>query len=96
MIVQAGDRLRVISQMAVGVDNIDLAAATLRGISVGHTPGVLAETTADFAFTLMMAAARRVVEAERYVRAGRWEKQPWARHPCAAYAYPINVKWENR
>ena len=69
----AGEYLRVISQMAVGVDNIDLGAATARGIPVGHTPGVLTETTADFAFALLLAAARRVVEGERYVRAGRWK-----------------------
>ena len=69
----ATDSLQVISQMAVGVDNIDLPAATARGIPVGHTPGVLTETTADFAFALLLAAARRVVEGERYVKAGRWK-----------------------
>ena len=60
----AGGSLRVISQMAVGTDNIDLAAATERGIPVGNTPGVLTETTADFAFSLLMAAARNVVGSE--------------------------------
>lgn len=64
--------LKVISQMAVGYDNIDLHAATARGIPVGHTPGVLTDTTADFAFALLMAAARRLPEAERYARAGHW------------------------
>ena len=68
----AGSSLRVISQMAVGTDNIDVAAATERGIPIGNTPGVLTETTADFAFALLMAAARRIVEGERYVKAGRW------------------------
>ena len=68
----AGGSLRVISQMAVGFDNIDIAAATDRGIPVGNTPGVLTETTADFAFTLLMAAARRIVEGERYVKDGKW------------------------
>ena len=72
LIAAAGESLKVISQMAVGTDNIDLAAATERGIPVGHTPGVLTETTADFAFALLMAAARRVVEGERYVKAGSW------------------------
>jgi glyoxylate reductase len=72
LITAAGDSLKVISQMAVGTDNIDLAAATERGIPVGHTPGVLTETTADFAFALLMAAARRIVEGERYVMVGRW------------------------
>jgi len=65
-------RLRVISNLAVGVDNIDLAAATARVIPVGHTPGVLTEATADLAFGLLMAVARRVAEADAWVRAGRW------------------------
>lgn len=66
-------RLRVVSNMAVGYDNIDVAACTARGIPVGNTPGVLTDTTADFAWTLLMAAARRVVEGVDYVRAGRWK-----------------------
>ena len=69
-------RLRVVSQMAVGYDNIDIAACTSRGIRVGNTPGVLTETTADLAFALLMAAARRVTEAERYLRSGSW--QTWS------------------
>jgi len=69
----AGNRLKVISQMAVGFDNIDVATATKLGIPVGNTPGVLTDTTADFAFTLLMSAARRVVEGERFVKAGRWK-----------------------
>ncbi len=68
----AGSRLRVISQMAVGTDNIDLAAATARRIPVGHTPGVLTDTTADFAWALLLAAARRVVEGDRFTRSGQW------------------------
>jgi glyoxylate reductase len=70
--IEALPRLRAISNFAVGVDNIDLTAATRAGIPVGHTPGILTETTADLAFALLMAAARRVVEGDRYVRAGRW------------------------
>lgn len=66
-------QLRVISQCAVGYDNVDVAAAAERGILVGNTPGVLTETTADFAFALLMAAGRRVVEGVDYVRAGRWQ-----------------------
>jgi glyoxylate reductase len=66
-------RLRVISNMAVGYDNIDIAAATARNIVVGYTPGVLTETTADLAFTLMVAAARRIVEADNYTRQGKWK-----------------------
>lgn len=72
LIENAGERLKVISQMAVGFDNIDTAAATRRGIMVGNTPGVLTETTADFTWALMMAAARRVVESDKEVRAGVW------------------------
>lgn len=64
--------LKVISQCAVGYDNIDVASASARGIAVGNTPGVLTDATADFAFTLLMAAARRVVEGADYVRAGKW------------------------
>jgi glyoxylate reductase len=70
--IAAAPRLRVISNLAVGVDNIDLDAATRAGIAVGHTPGVLTEATADLAFALLMATARRVAEADRYVRAGKW------------------------
>jgi glyoxylate reductase len=69
----AGKSLKVISQMAVGFDNIDIPAATERGLPVGHTPGVLTDTTADFAFTLLMSAGRRVVEGERYVKAKKWK-----------------------
>ena len=71
-LLAACPRLRVISSCSVGVDHIDLAAARARGIPVGHTPGVLVETTADLAFGLLLAAARRLVEADRYVREGRW------------------------
>lgn len=68
----AGTNLKVISNYAVGYDNIDIPAATRRGVPVGNTPGVLTDTTADFAFALLMAAARRVVEADVYARAGKW------------------------
>ncbi|HEX5827795.1 MAG TPA: D-glycerate dehydrogenase [Candidatus Limnocylindrales bacterium] len=68
----AGPGLRVVSNFAVGFDNVDVPACTRRGIPVGNTPGVLTETTADLAWTLLMAAARRVAEADRYVRDGRW------------------------
>ncbi len=65
--------LKVISTMAVGFDNIDVKEAARRGIAVGHTPGVLTETTADLTFALLMAAARRVVESSDYVREGHWK-----------------------
>jgi glyoxylate reductase len=69
---RAGPQLRVVSNFAVGFDNIDIPETTRRGIPVGNTPGVLTETTADLAFALLMAAARRVAEGDRYVRADRW------------------------
>jgi len=65
-------QLKVISNFAVGYDNVDVPAATARDVAVCNTPGVLTETTADFAFALLMAAARRVVEGVDYVRAGKW------------------------
>ena len=68
----AGPGLEVISNFAVGYDNIDVGAATARGIRIGNTPGVLTETTADMAFALLMAAARRIVEGAEYVKAGKW------------------------
>ena len=71
-LLDAAPVLKVVSQLAVGVDNIDVAEATRRGIPVGYTPGVLSKATADLAFALLMAAARRVVETERWVRAGNW------------------------
>jgi lactate dehydrogenase-like 2-hydroxyacid dehydrogenase len=69
----AGPGLEVISNHAVGFDNIDVAAASERGIPVGNTPGILTDATADMAFALMMAAGRRVVEAEKFLRAGKWK-----------------------
>ncbi len=68
----AGENLEVIANMAVGYDNVDVEAATERGIVVTNTPGVLDETTADTAFMLLLAAARRLGEAERFLRAGKW------------------------
>jgi glyoxylate reductase len=68
--------LKVISNMAVGYNNIDIEAASTRGISVTNTPGVLTETTADLTFALLMASARRIVEASDYIRKGQW--QTWS------------------
>jgi lactate dehydrogenase-like 2-hydroxyacid dehydrogenase len=69
----AGPGLKIISNHAVGVDNVDVAAATARGIPVGNTPGILTNATADMAFALLLAAARRVVEGDRLVKAGGWK-----------------------
>lgn len=75
-LLDAAPKLRAISQMAVGYDNIDVAACTKRGIPVGNTPGVLTEASADLAFALILSAGRRLPEGERYVRDGRWG--PWS------------------
>lgn len=74
-ILTCSPRLKIISQMAVGYDNIDIQAATEVHLPVGNTPGVLTETTADLAWALLMACARRVVEADKQVRTGIW--LPW-------------------
>ena len=71
-LLNRASRLRVISNFGVGVDNIDVSEATRRGIIVGNTPGVLTETTADLAFSLILAAARRIVEGVEGVKRGRW------------------------
>ncbi len=72
-LMNAAPKLKVVSNIAVGYDNISIAEATKRHIVVGNTPGVLTETTADLTFTLLMTAARRVVEADNYTRKGRWK-----------------------
>lgn len=77
-VFDAAPKLKIVAQMAVGFDNIDVNEATKREIYVTNTPGVLTETTADFAWSLLMAVARRVVEADTYVRSGNW-KVSW--HP---------------
>jgi glyoxylate reductase len=74
-IIDRAENLRVISNIAVGYDNIDVKKASERGIYVTNTPGVLTETTADLAWGLMMAVARRIAEADRYLRAGKWKIQ---------------------
>lgn len=74
-LLDSSPRLRIVSQMAVGYDNIDVPAATRRRVLVTNTPGVLTETTADMAFALLLGFARRIVEGDRVVREGRWP--PW-------------------
>lgn len=75
-VIEAAPKLKVISTIAVGYDNIDIGEATKRGIPVGHTPGVLTETTADLTFALLMATARRIVEASQFLKEGKWSS--WA------------------
>jgi len=72
-LLEQAEKLKVISTMAVGYNNIDIAAATKRNIMVAHTPGVLTETTADLTFALLMAASRRLIEASDYLRSGQWK-----------------------
>lgn len=72
-IMDANPELKIIANYAVGFNNIDLDAATQRGIPVTNTPGVLTETSADMAFTLLVATARRIVEADKFLRTGTWD-----------------------
>jgi glyoxylate reductase len=72
-LLDAAPRLKVVSNFAVGFNNIDVPAATQRGIAVGNTPGVLTDATADMAFCLLIAAARRLGEAQQYAQAGKWK-----------------------
>jgi glyoxylate reductase len=74
MLDHAGPSLRIVANVAVGFDNIDVPACTARKVAVTNTPGVLDETTADFAWTLLMAVARRLVEGDRMARSGAWTK----------------------
>src|SRR5271157_3109273 len=76
-VVAQAPRLRAVANVGVGYDNIDVAACTRRGIPVTNTPDVLTETTADLAFALLMAAPRRLVECDRYVREGQWQSSKW-------------------
>jgi glyoxylate/hydroxypyruvate/2-ketogluconate reductase len=73
-VLDANPQLRVVSNMAVGYNNIDVPACTVRGVLATNAPGVLTETTADLGFALMMAAARRMAEGERFLRSGQWTK----------------------
>ena len=75
-VIAGAMQLKVISTISMGVDHIDLAAATAAGIPVGHTPGVLVDSTADLAVGLMIAATRRIAEADRWMRTGQWS-QGW-------------------
>ncbi|WP_210139888.1 D-glycerate dehydrogenase [Staphylococcus sp. GDY8P54P] len=89
-VIEAAPNLKVIANMAVGYDNIDIDLMQSKGIVVTNTPGVLTETTAELGFTLMLAVARRVVEAETYVQNGEW--QSWGPYLFAGKdLYQANV-----
>ncbi|MFI8688115.1 2-hydroxyacid dehydrogenase [Rossellomorea sp. NPDC077527] len=72
-LLQNADSLRIVSNLAVGYDNIDLKAANEKGVTITNTPDVLTETTADLTFALLLAVARRIVEADRYIKEGKWK-----------------------
>ena len=76
-VLAAAPTLKVVANVAVGYNNIDVAVARRRGVVVTNTPDVLTETTADFAWALLMAAARRVVEADHFARSGQWQRWQW-------------------
>jgi glyoxylate reductase len=76
-LLAAAPTLKVVANVAVGYNNIDVAAARRHGVIVTNTPDVLTETTADFAWALLMSAARRVAEADRFVRSGQWDRWQW-------------------
>jgi len=76
-VLAAAPTVKVVANVAVGYNNIDLAAARRRGVIVTNTPDVLTETTADFAWALLMATARRVVEADHFARSGQWQRWQW-------------------
>jgi len=76
-VLAAAPTVKVVANVAVGYNNIDVDAARRRGVVVTNTPDVLTETTADFAWALLMATARRVVEADRFVRSGQWDRWLW-------------------
>jgi glyoxylate reductase len=86
-LMEASPELQVISQVSVGLDNVDLAEATRRGIPVGFTPGVLAKATADMGFGLLLAAARRIAHSDRWVREGNWRL---AHHPMYWLGAEVN------
>ena len=85
--MEASPELQVISQVSVGLDNVDLTEATRRGIPVGFTPGVLAKATADLGFGLLLAAARRINHSDRWVREGNWQL---AHHPMYWLGAEVN------
>ncbi|NNU45475.1 2-hydroxyacid dehydrogenase [Ramlibacter montanisoli] len=90
-LINALPKLRVISSFGVGLDQLDVAAATRRGIPVGYTPDVLNDCVADLAFGLVLATGRRIPEGDRFVRAGRWEQKPAAPFPLGCQVSGANL-----
>ena len=82
-------KLRIVANYAVGYDNIDVEEATRRGIYVTNTPDVLTDATADFAWTLLLATARRLIEADRFTRSGEWKRRGVAWHPLMFLGHDV-------
>ncbi|CAD5244548.1 Glyoxylate reductase [Thermococcus camini] len=91
-IFDAAPKLRIVANYAVGYDNIDVEEATRRGIYVTNTPDVLTDATADFAWTLLLATARRLIEADRFTRSGEWKREGIAWHPLMLLGYDVYGK----
>lgn len=90
--VLSGSRLRIVSQMAVGFDNIDIDCATKNGIYVTNTPGVLTDATAEHTWALILSLARRIVEADHFVRWGEWKRGGTAWHPLMLLGVELRGK----
>ena len=91
-IFDAAPKLRIVANYAVGYDNIDVEEATRRGIYVTNTPDVLTDATADFAWTLLLATARRLIEADNFTRSGEWKRKGVAWHPRWFLGYDVYGK----
>ncbi len=91
-LIESSPRLRIIAQYAVGYDNIDIDCATRHGVYVTNTPGVLTDATADLTWALILAAARRIVEADRFVRSGEWYKTRTGWHPMMMLGVEVHGK----
>ncbi|MCE4625415.1 MAG: NAD(P)-binding domain-containing protein [Desulfurococcales archaeon] len=92
LIEESQPRLRIISQYAVGYDNIDVECATKHGVYVTNTPGVLTDATADLTWALILAITRRIVEADRYVRSGEWYRSGTGWHPMMMLGFEVTGK----
>ncbi|MCE4604760.1 MAG: D-glycerate dehydrogenase [Aeropyrum sp.] len=91
-LIRSSPRLRIVAQMAVGYDNIDVGCATEHGVYITNTPGVLTEATAEFTWALILAAARRIVEADHFVRWGEWWRLETGWHPMMMLGVELEGK----